>query len=73
MNFRKDLECLINRHSKEIGSDTPDFILAEYLENCLVNFDTIVSARERWYGRGPKTVSDPVETDPSVPDQPIPR
>jgi len=28
-DFRRDLERLINRHSKESGSDTPDFILRE--------------------------------------------
>ena len=72
MDFRKELEHLINRYSKENGSDTPDFILADYLGNCLDNFDTIVSARERWYGRGPK-VTPPVEVDPSVPDHPGPR
>lgn len=58
-NFRNDLETIINRHSKENGSDTPDFFLAEYLEGCLDVFDKTVSAREKWYGRGPT----PVHTD----------
>lgn len=49
--FRKELENLINRHSKENGSDTPDFILARYLENVLDNFDAAVKEREEWYGR----------------------
>ena len=39
MDFRKELEDLINRFSKENGSNTPDFILAEYLEGCLSNFE----------------------------------
>ena len=51
MSFRKELESLINRHSKENGSNTPDFILAEYLEDCLNIFDKIVRDREEWYGR----------------------
>lgn len=50
-SFREDLETLINRHSKENGSDTPDFILADYLIFCLNAFDQAVSAREKWYGR----------------------
>lgn len=50
--FVQDLEAVINRHSKENGSDTPDFILAQYLEGCLATFDTTMVARERWYGRG---------------------
>jgi hypothetical protein len=50
-DFRKELEELINRHSKENGSDTPDFILAEYLEMSLLAFDSAVNRREKWYGR----------------------
>ena len=49
--FRYDLEVLLNRHSMENGSNTPDFILANYLTACLSTFDTIVQAREKWYGR----------------------
>ena len=51
--FRKDLTELINAHSKENGSDTPDFILARYLVNVLENFDAAVKEREEWYGREP--------------------
>ena len=50
--FKKELEALINIYSKENGSDTPDFILAEYLDECLKNFDRIVYKREMWWGRG---------------------
>lgn len=50
-DFRKQLETLINSESRENGSDTPDFILAEYLVGCLENFDKTVQAREKWYGR----------------------
>ena len=52
--FRKELEPLINKYSKENGSDTPDFILARYLENVLDNFDAAVKERDEWYGRTPK-------------------
>ena len=47
--FRKELENLINRNSKENGSNTPDFILAEYLTDCLASFDKAVTARSKWY------------------------
>jgi len=53
-DFRKELEQLINKYSKENGSDTPDFILARYLENVLQNFDAAVNEREQWYDRTPK-------------------
>lgn len=48
--FRKELQDLINRHSMENGSDTPDFILARYLVNCLEVFDRAVMDRDQWYG-----------------------
>jgi hypothetical protein len=49
--FEKELECLINKHSKENGSNTPDFILAKYLNNCLEAYNHAVQFREKWYGR----------------------
>lgn len=48
--FEKELESLINRYSLENRSDTPDFILAEYLVNCLNAFDIASRSREAWYG-----------------------
>ena len=50
-NFRVKLEQLINCESMENGCDTPDFILAEYLKDCLEVFDKAVTRREEWYGR----------------------
>ena len=38
-NLRKEIETVINCNSAENGSNTPDFILAEYLINCLNAFD----------------------------------
>lgn len=50
-SFRDELETLLNKHSMENGSDTPDFILAEYLSDCLGTWDKAVQQRERWYDR----------------------
>lgn len=50
LDFRVGLERLINCHSKENGSDTPDFILAEYLLDCLKAFDRAANERSRWQG-----------------------
>jgi hypothetical protein len=47
--FTKELEHLINRHSLENGSDTPDFILAAYLTNCLKNFNATLITRKIYY------------------------
>ena len=48
--FRRELMELINRHSKENGSNTPDFILAEYLVESLKLYDKIVNMRNEWHG-----------------------
>ncbi len=49
--FQKDLEEVINKHSMENGSNTPDFILAHYLVDCLKSFNKTSKAREKWYGK----------------------
>ena len=48
-NFRNELEVIINKNSMENTSNTPDFILAEYLVNCLKAFDLATLRRESWY------------------------
>jgi hypothetical protein len=55
MDFRDELQSLINKHSQENGSDTPDFILAAYLDDCLKAFNVAVQNRETWYGRNEAT------------------
>lgn len=47
--FEKELENLINRYSKENESDTPDFILAEFLIGCLTSFNDVMKKRTTWY------------------------
>lgn len=54
--FRDELEGLINANSMENGSNTPDFILADYLTKCLETFDSTINAREKWYGRDNKSL-----------------
>ncbi len=49
--FEKELAVLINRYSKEQDSDTPDFILAEYLVHCLKIWGEATTKRDEWYGR----------------------
>jgi len=48
MTFAKELENLINRYSKENDSNTPDFILANYLMMCLRSGEYLVNMREKW-------------------------
>lgn len=53
-SFKKELEHLINKYSKENGSDTPDWILADYLNMCLGSFDKATKAREKYYAPNPE-------------------
>jgi hypothetical protein len=63
MTFEQELEQLINRHSKENDSNTPDYILADYLRRCLDNFNQTVVERETWHGRGAVLVTElPINT-----------
>jgi hypothetical protein len=48
-NFRKELEELINKHSMENGSQTPDYILAIFLKSCLDAFNTATNVRDGHY------------------------
>ncbi|HEY1177162.1 MAG TPA: hypothetical protein VGF17_13480 [Phytomonospora sp.] len=50
-NFRRELASLLNRHSAENGSNTPDFVLADFLGSVLTMFDAAVCARANFYGR----------------------
>lgn len=51
---------LLNKHSAENGSNTADFILAEYLLGCLRAFDAAVNAREVWYDRAKVVEGEPL-------------
>lgn len=50
MTFEEELKALINRHSMEGYSNTPDFILANYLWNCMEAYGAAVRWRDQWYG-----------------------
>lgn len=52
--FQREVATLINRLSLENLSDTPDFILAEHLTDCLYQHSRIINKRENWYGRPSK-------------------
>lgn len=48
--FMGELSVLLNKYSKENTSNTPDFILAEYMISCLEAFNVASNRRGRWYG-----------------------
>ena len=49
MSLETDICTVINQHSAENGSNTPDFILARYLMSCLRAFDYATVDRTSWY------------------------
>ena len=59
--LEKELTSLLNINSQENGSDTPDFILAQYLIRCLENFNKTIQRREDWYGRKLLKDKEPIE------------
>lgn len=63
-----EFRSTINRHSLENDSNTPDWMLADYLIACLDAWNDTTAARERWHGREPKIV--PVSQWPKQSDKP---
>lgn len=50
-DFKTAFTNLLNSYSMENHSDTPDFVLSEYLCDCFMAFNRAVNDRKRWYGR----------------------
>jgi hypothetical protein len=62
--LEREITTALNCHSAENGSNTPDFILAQYLIASLGAFNEAMRQREQWYGREDKpasTASAPAE------------
>jgi len=53
-DFRYGLAKLINISNLENRSNTPDYILADYLIGCLLSYEKTVEANNKWHGRNPK-------------------
>lgn len=68
MSFHEELTDLINKYSIENESDTPDFILADYLVCCLTTYRTTVKGRDMWYSYDPWK-DDKIE---DIPQKPVP-
>lgn len=49
--FERELAQLLNRHSRENDSGTPDFILARFMQSALDAFNKATATRDHWYGK----------------------
>lgn len=73
--FLRDLAVVVNGHSRENASNTPDYILAEFMASALQAFENASRLRERWYGSelkpGGSTITAASETASTSPEQAI--
>ena len=49
LEFERELRGLLNRYSMENRSDTPDFVLARYMVQCLHAYENATSNRRAWH------------------------
>lgn len=61
VDFQQELASLLNTHSAENASNTPDWLLAQFMLACLSAFNAAVQQRENWYGRDPRPTLDPTQ------------
>jgi len=69
MDLRATIEEAINLVSRENESNTPDWVLAQYLMDCLKAFEIATKARDKWYGI---SLSPPILTGGSNDRSPLP-
>ena len=51
ITFLEELTTLLNRHSRENESDTPDYVLVGFLLGALKALDAAIKLRDKHYGR----------------------
>lgn len=52
-DLTKRLEQILNEYSRENKSNTPDFILAQFMMGCLRSFEAAANERDKWYSFTP--------------------
>ena len=60
--LKRQLADAINRYCVENDSNTPDFILAEFIVDCLDAFSKASRSRENWFGKALR-IGDPSVVD----------
>ena len=48
--FLKELAKVLNKHNIDTATDTPDYILAEYLNSCLRSYLIVNYNNRNWHG-----------------------
>jgi len=60
----REFASVINRNSLENDSNTPDFILAQYLVDCLMAWNRTINVRAGWYGKPLESPGGPPPQQP---------
>ena len=56
LTLEQELSELLNSHNADSETQTPDYILATYLLDCMRAFRIAMEHREAWNARHPETV-----------------
>ena len=67
--FQKDLASLLNSYSAEAPSGTPDFILADFMNNILREFNEAIGRRAEWRGEEVEFRPSPEDPEGKKPTQ----
>lgn len=67
--FRAEIAAVLNSNSRENISNTPDFILAKFMEFCLKAFEEASNKRELWYGKHLSIAGDNKTTEERIIDR----
>ena len=47
--FKKELTSLLNRYGYDTVCETPDYLLADYVERCLANYSSTIGENIAWH------------------------
>ena len=62
-NFKKELSSLLNRYSWDTACETPDYILADYVERCLLNYCSTMAMNIAWHSNWKRSLEKIREED----------
>lgn len=52
-DFELEIRHVLNKHSEDNRSNTPDFILSKYIIDCLDAYNSALRRRSQWYSENP--------------------
>lgn len=62
-DLQETLAFILDLFSEENKSNTPDFILAQYLIDCLKAYNKATNCRDKWYNEKSEIVSKEVDDE----------